>query len=53
LALPSWTESLSKDAQDKLQVRAKKSLRSALDKEREFERNLKMVTRVFPGGEVI
>jgi hypothetical protein len=53
LALPSWTKSLSREAQDKIQVRAKKSLETALDGEREYERNLKMVRRMFPGGQVI
>jgi len=53
LALPGWTKSLSREAQDKIQARAKKSLLSAIDQEREYEMRLKTVKKVFPGGQGI
>lgn len=53
MALPSWTKQLSREAQEKIQARAKASLGSALDEEREYDRKPKIVKRIFSGGQVI
>lgn len=49
MALPSWTENLSGETKESIQVRAKESLAAALDEEKEFERGLEIVKRIFPG----
>jgi hypothetical protein len=53
LVLPSWTKSLSREAQDKIKARAKESFQSALDGEREYERKLKIAKRVFSSAQAI
>lgn len=49
LVLPSWTKSLSSEAQDKIQARAKKSMEKALNEEIEYQKRLKTVKKIFSG----